>query len=143
MKALKLLVLAAAVAGAIYWWRGRAERIEGAAKSPNGFVSVAEPNNARGNTVIIFAPVNCPSDAAQRADALASELTSRGIPNVRSNSYDYTLTDADSAVQAAKLKRTNEVMNAGVPVVLINGKAKANPTLNEVIAEYSSSRQQR
>jgi hypothetical protein len=109
--------------------------------SPNGFVSVIVPEDARRNTVIIFAPLNCPSDGAQRADALADELTSRGIPNVRSNSYGATVTNP-TADQEAKIQRTQDVMNAGVPAVIINGRAKANPTLDEVIAEYSGSRQQ-
>jgi hypothetical protein len=141
MRALKLLAVVAAVALAIHWWSGRAERVDGAAKSPNGFVSVIMPEGARRNTVIIFAPLNCPSDAAQRAAHLADELTSRGIPNVRSDSYDATVTNP-TADQEANIKRTNDVVNAGVPAVFINGRAKANPTLDEVIAEYSDSRQQ-
>lgn len=27
-------------------------------------------------------------------------------------------------------------MNAGAPVVFVNGKAKSNPSLDEVVAEY-------
>ena len=141
MRALKLLAVVAAVALAIHWWRGRGEGIDGAAKSPNGFVSVTMPERAPSNTVIIFAPLNCPSDAAQRADTLASELTSRGIPNVRSDSYTAKVTNP-TADQEASLQRTHDVVNAGVPAVFINGRAKANPTLKEVIAEYSGSRQQ-
>ena len=141
MRALKVLALVAAVALAIHWWRGRSENIVGAAKSPNGFVSVVMPNGAPRNTAIIFAPLNCPSDAAQRADTLANELTSRGIPNVRSNSYDATVTNP-TANEEANIQRTHDVVNAGVPAVFINGRAKANPTFKEVIAEYSGSRQQ-
>ena len=140
MRALKLLALVAAVALAIHWWRGRGEGI-GGATSPNGFVSVVMPNGAPRNTVIIFAPLNCPSDAAQRADTLANELTSRGIPNVRSNSYDATVTNP-TANEEANIQRTHDVVNASVPAVFINGRAKANPTFKEVIAEYSGSRQQ-
>ena len=141
VRALKLLALVAAVALAIHWWRGRGEGIDGATKSPNGFVSVAMPDGAPRNTAIIFAPLNCPSDAAQRADALANELTSRGIPNVRSDSYEAKVTNP-TADDEANLHRTDDVIKAGVPVVFINGRAKANPTLKEVIAEYSGSRQQ-
>ena len=141
MRALKLLALVVAVALAIHWWRGRAERIDGAAKSANGFVSIAPPDDARRNTVVIFAPLNCPSDAAQRADALAYELNRRGIPYVRSNSYQAQVTNP-TADDEATLRRTEDVMKAGVPVVFVNGKAKANPTLAEVVAEYNGSPQQ-
>ena len=140
MRALKLLALVAAVALAIHWWRGRGEGI-GGATSPNGFVSVVMPNAAPRNTVIIFAPLNCPSDGAQRADALGNELTSRGVPNVRSDSYQAEVTNP-TANDEANLNHTHDVINAGVPVVFINGRGRANPTLKEVIAEYSGSRQQ-
>jgi len=141
VRALKVVALVAAIALAIHWWRGRSENIGGAAKTPNGFVSVIMPEGARRNAVIIFAPLNCPSDAAQRADALADELTSRGIPNVRSNRYDAAVTNP-TADQEANIQRTQDVINGGVPAVFINGRAKANPTLKEVIAEYGGSGQQ-
>src|SRR5919198_4039076 len=92
-----LIKLAVAILGVWFGWHllapklaaYRAESIDGAAKTPNGFVSVIMPEGASKNTVMIFAPLNCPSAGAQRADALASELTGRGIPNVRSDTYRF------------------------------------------------------
>ena len=40
----------------------------------NGFVPVQMPDGAPRDTVLILAPVNCPSDGAKRADALADHL---------------------------------------------------------------------
>lgn len=41
------------------------------------------------------------------------------------------------ASQLKKLRTLNDVMKGGPPVVFINGMAKANPTLDEVITEYN------
>jgi hypothetical protein len=34
------------------------------------------------------------------------------------------------------LVRTNAVLSGEIPIVIINGMAKANPTVDEVVAEY-------
>ncbi len=47
-----------------------------------------------------------------------------------------TILDPDAS-QLKKLRALNDVMKAGPPVVFIKGTAKANPTLDEVIAEYN------
>jgi hypothetical protein len=35
--------------------------------------------------------------------------------------------------------RLNSVMNGELPIVFVNGRGKANPTLEEVIAEFGAS----
>lgn len=47
-----------------------------------------------------------------------------------------TIVDPDAS-QLKKLRALNDVMKGGPPVVFINGMAKANPTLDEVITEYN------
>lgn len=135
MSIVRFLVLIAAIGLAVKWWNGRGPDLASAEKSVNGFVSAAMPDGVGENTVVILAPVNCPSDAAQRADALAAELTRMGIPNVRSSSYAANINDPTPA-QEKSLKLAVEVLNGPIPAVFLNGKAKANPLLSEVVAEY-------
>jgi hypothetical protein len=99
-----------------------------------GFIAVQMPDNVPRDTVGILAPVNCPSLAAQRADALARFLSARGIPNVRTSSYTVArpTPDMKPGLDAAFS------LSDDPPVVLINGRGKANPSAQEVVDEYRS-----
>ena len=104
--------------------------------SANGFVTLPELTGGVSGKVVVFAPENCPSDAAARADAMAQNLAYRNIPSVRSHDVQFSSTDPDPAIAA----RLNAVMNGDLPIVLVNGKGKANPTFEEVLAEYKTAR---
>jgi hypothetical protein len=99
----------------------------------NGFVPVQIPPGTPPDTVIILAALNCPSAAAQRADTMAKRLTEMGIPNTRANHYSASITDRD---QLPLLQRTSVVMGGEIPVVIVNGMAKANPTVDDVASEF-------
>lgn len=131
-----LLLIAVAVLG-YKWWNGEGifNRPDTSQVSANGFVSVIMPAGAADNTVIVFAPPNCPSDAAQRAYYLQRRLSEMGIPAVMSSSYRMEIVNPTREQEAA-LRRTNTVMGGEIPVVLLRGKGKANPTVEEVANEY-------
>lgn len=136
MNLIKFLVVIGLVGYGYNWWNTKtAAESEAKARSPVGFVSAVMPDGARPNTVIILAPADCPSDAAQRADALAARLTQAGIPNARSASYSANLVDATKEQKAA-IQRAIHVINGVVPAVFVNGMAKANPSFDDVVAEY-------
>lgn len=99
------------------------------------FVAVPMPNVISSRGIVIFAPANCPSDAAQRADALAGYLSRRGIAFVRSSAAEF----GDLSSQA-EVDRVMAVMNGPIPVVYVNGRAKANPEAEEVEEEYLRAR---
>ncbi|HBZ98339.1 MAG TPA: hypothetical protein DEO97_02980, partial [Pseudomonas sp.] len=80
-----------------------------------------------------------PSDAARRADELAAGLTRMGIAVQRSSHFS-TETTNPSAEQQAQLQRTVAVLNGGIPAVFFNGMGKANPTLDEVVAQVRAPR---
>ena len=137
---MKLILVLGAIYFGYQWWTGHdvlttfSPRAAVTA-SPNGFLPVAMPDGAMANTVIILAPLNCPSDAAVRADELSRRLTRMGIKNVRSNSYNARVDNA-TPEQRDALKRATDVLNGGIPAVFINGMGKANPTAEEVAGEY-------
>ena len=140
MNFLKFLIVIGLAGYGYNWWsaKGAAES-EAKSRSPSGFVSVVMPDGAPRNTVIILAPQNCPSDAAQRADFLANRLTEAGIPNTRRASYSANLVDATKE-QSEAIQRAVNVMNGEVPAVFVNGMARANPTFDEVLSEYRRTR---
>lgn len=124
------------VGGGVHLWhahqRAVIDRELMASADSNGFVSIVMPPSVPRDTAVILAPLNCPSAQAKQADVMATELTRMGIPVRRSNSYSARITDPS---EMPLLTRTNAVLSGQVPIVIINGMAKANPTVDEVALE--------
>ncbi|HMB56774.1 MAG TPA: hypothetical protein VKM35_06155 [Arenimonas sp.] len=134
MRIARLLVIVVLAGGAWYYSDRELKKMDAEeAVSTQGFAAMTMPDGMSARGVIIFSPKDCPSDAAQRAEALAQSLRSAGIEFSRSDEANFgDLPDADTAA------RIEAVMNGPVPVVFVNGKAKANPSAAEVIAELHS-----
>jgi hypothetical protein len=136
----RFLLLVALAGFAIHWWQQRSEnRLIQAAADAYGFLQLPMPVNSPPHVVLLFAPLNCPGEAARRADTLAATLTKAGIPNIRTSSYvsaQYT----PSEMKSPAFTRLKAVMNGAIPIALINGKGKSNPTVEEIIAEYNFDR---
>ena len=132
MNLIKALLLLAIAGGGYHYWQGRAAKADlAAATTASGFVQVPMPDGMSPHGVVVFAPDNCPSDAAQRAYALVSELGGQGVPVVRASAASF-----DNLPDAATAGRVRAVMQGEIPVVFVNGKAKANPSVHDVLAEY-------
>ena len=133
----KWLLIAVVLGAAPPLWktheRSVAEHSLLAVQDTNGFVPVQTADGTAPDTVVILAALNCPSAAAQRANSMAKQLSERGIPNTRANNYSVAI---HSREQMPLLKQTSLVLNGEIPIVIINGMAKANPTVDEVAAEY-------
>lgn len=140
MRLLKILLLVAAAGLAFQLWQKHQSKQVVAAlsrsASVNGFVPLPAPAGVDPKRVILFAPEYCTSEAARRTDDLARGLADRGIPCARSQTANFEFIDPDPAV----VKSVDVVMNGDVPIVFVGGRAKANPTLAEVIAEYEATR---
>ena len=139
MRSLSALVLALAVicvAPKVWHAHQRAafQREVNSLADGNGFIPVHMPDGAEQGTVLILAPRNCPSAQARRADALAGELTRAGIPNRRTATYFIARA---SRGDQAEIARALDLMRLDrAPVVMIDDRAKANPTTEEVVAEF-------
>jgi hypothetical protein len=142
-----LVVVGVAVAAMVLWdtykpeggLKEMADHVSDSVKpssaASGGFVDIPMPDGMSARGVVIFAPENCPSDAAQRAQRLASLLSSQGIAYRRATAADYSnLASQDEA------NRVMAVMNAPIPIVYVNGRAKSNPEPDEVVAEYRRGR---
>ncbi|MDH4215817.1 MAG: hypothetical protein OEV23_02830 [Gallionella sp.] len=137
----RFLVFLALIGFGVHWWNGRdsASATLAEKSSPSGFVQAAMPDGAPPNTIVILAPLNCPSDGAQRADSLAGQLEGQQIPVLRSSHYSAN-SDGFNPERMAGLNRAVSVLEGEVPAVFVNGMAKSNPTFEEVIAEYQRAR---
>ena len=99
----------------------------------NGFMPIPRGNGVDPKRVIILAAQNCPRAGAQRAQALARKLADRHIPYAMWNQIHFNFSPAD----APKIPALNTVMNGTIPIVLVNGRGQANPSLDQVVAEYN------
>jgi hypothetical protein len=104
------LITALAGTGGVHLWHVHARSVIDrellAAGDSNGFVAVVTTPDSPADTAVILAPLNCPSAQAKRADAMATQLSQMGV------------------------------LGGESPIVIINGMAKANPTVDEVAAEF-------
>ena len=111
--------------------RGQAQ----AGRGDGSFIELPLPDGVSARGVVIFAPENCPSEAAQRARRLASVLSAQNIPYRETSSANYSALSSQEEVS-----RVTAVMNGPIPIVYVDGRAKANPTAEEVVAEYRRGR---
>ncbi|HEX5123029.1 MAG TPA: hypothetical protein VFV97_07265 [Rhodanobacteraceae bacterium] len=134
----RLAVVAVVVLGLGYLvWHRHTANVEAAALAEltdeNGFVALAQPVGIRPDKVFIFAPANCPREAGQRSDALTQSLADRGVAYSRSAHLSYEPMDQ------VMLDRVNAMLAGdNAPIVFVNGRIKANPALEEVVAEYET-----
>ena len=94
------------------------------------------PSGASPNVVLILRPDNCPKEGAQRAEALANELKNRDIPFRLASNVSFSF--PGGAPDPALVTQLNTVMQGEIPVVFVRGRGKANPTPDEVVAEYDA-----
>jgi hypothetical protein len=131
----RLLVVIAIAGYGIHLWNHHSEQQALRALTTSaGFLPVPMPEGSARNTVIVFAPLNCPREGAQRARAMVQKLNDLGIANVLTDHYGAQVFEPNPETEAA-FKRLNIVMTGDIPIVLFNGLGKANPTVEEVVAE--------
>jgi len=85
------------------------------------------PDGQDQTIVYVIAAENCPHEDAQRADRLAAALSEEHIPVQRSHHVGFSAIHDN-----AEAARVNTVMNGELPIVFVHGRAKSNPTLEDV-----------
>ena len=139
MNIIKLLIALAVVGLGYQYWtkhhsKSASELSATLATSQNGFITLPPVDGGNASVVMIVAAENCPEEDARRADFLADQLASNGIPVARAHNVHFSIQNGDASVA----KKVMSVMNGELPIVLVNGRAKSNPRLEEVIAEYKA-----
>lgn len=134
MKNLLLSVLA--FSGAyLLWNQNYEERLVESPQSSSPFVEVVMPSETASSMVYILAPINCPKKGRRRADRLEKELISRGIP-VERRSRILIGPSNSSKYELERYMRSVAVLKGEVPAVFVNGRAKANPSVDEIVDEF-------
>ena len=117
-------------------WQRHAERVEAAELArltdDNGFVELAQPSGADPRKVWIVAAANCPKEGARRADALASDLAERDVVFERRSNVSFSFEANDPVL----FRRIDAMLGGETPIVFVNARIKANPALDDVLAEY-------
>lgn len=140
MNFIKLLVILGIAGAGYHYWKQHHDghsstaAVEAAMTSENGFVAMPSVEGQSTDAVLVVAAENCPHEDAQRADSLAADLSRKGVPVVRTHTINFNLPGPDSAV----VDRINSVMTGSLPIVFVHGRAKPNPTLEEVVDEYQN-----
>lgn len=96
------------------------------------FKTILVPKGLPYNQVIIVAPPNCPSDASKRARKIEEYLKKYKVPYVRTGEINF------GALNREDYNLVRSIMGGQLPIVMINSKAKNNPTIKETILEYRS-----
>ena len=122
-----IVIFAVSVAGYQYW----TSHHSGTASAPGGFVTLPPANGQTPDNVYVVAAQNCPRAAAQRADRLAEALAGKGIPVVRTSNVMFAATRDRSVYD-----QMSAVMTGQLPIVFVRGRAKPNPSLDEVVTEF-------
>ena len=134
MNVVKLVLILAAVALAYQYWSTQQSASGPAVVSANGFVMMPPMADGNPRQVVVFAPEDCPTEKAREADDLAHQLSSRNIPTVRAHNVSFTSSTIDPKIGV----RLDSVMKGELPIVFVNGRGKANPTIDQIIAEYGA-----
>ena len=138
MKFARVLLIVCAVGGAVHYWHKHEATVAlasvMASADENGFIDLPPAQGQSPDNVYVVAAVNCPHEAAQRADRLTKELNDQGIPVVRTNNVGFSGRGLDEAA----VKRLNIIMNGPLPIVFVHGRAKSAATLEDVQAEFRS-----
>ena len=137
MNWIRALIVVGLAGGVYTYWKDHhqatAQVDAGPAVSANGFALLPPVESQHSSTVYVVAAQNCPHAEAQRADRLAEDLSRKGVRVERIQDISFSLSGPpDSTV----MERMNRIMNGPLPVVFVNGRAKSNPSLDEVVAEF-------
>ena len=131
-----LIVIGIAGTAYAYWNHHRDSLTQldaGAAVNERGFATLPPVDGQNSGTVFVVAAQNCPHEDAQRADRLAEDISREGIPVQRVNTVNFSFL---SAPDNSTMERIDQVMTGPLPIVFVAGRAKSNPSLEEVVAEF-------
>lgn len=136
---MKSLILAAVVLSALFYteviplpaWFSRTVPMES-----NGlpFTAVAMPDGAKRDEVLIYTVLNCTKKEARTAERLEREINAAGISARRSNQFRLSVNQGSAQEQAAAQATAALLASSKWPVVFVNGRAKSQPTTQEVLA---------
>ena len=111
--------------------------------SPSGFRDAMVPEGVSPYVVTLFMPVGCPLDAGRRGRALIEKLKAADIPVTATADAHMSVNAQSKAELDAKVAQANALMTGETPIVFYKGRAKNNPSFDDVLAEYRAQKKAR
>jgi hypothetical protein len=109
------------------------------APSRAGFVNAFALNGIDPRVLTVLMPCGCPEDASARGWVLVEKLKAANIPVAASVNVGITLSGMSPDEMQAKMDLMNRVMNGETPIVFYKGRAKNNPSFEDVRLKYQTS----
>lgn len=133
-RTVEIVVLVVLVLTGVYLWSSYfQESADSAGTYKSEFTKVPWINDAAANCVLIIGPADS-SHVGVRTQQLAGRVSSQNIPY----RVVQEITFVDGA-DAELVSGWKEMSRGGLPIVFINGRAKANPTITQVVTEFNNS----
>jgi len=104
-----------------------------------GFVDAFQLDGINPWEMTVLMPCGCPLAAGQRGRALVEKLKAANIPVTASSEARCTVKANSQAELDEKMGLMNRVMNGETPIVFFKGRAKNNPSFEDVLLEYQTS----
>jgi hypothetical protein len=109
------------------------------AASRAGFVDAFRLDGIDPQVMTVLMPCGCPLAAGQRGRALVEKLKAANIPVTASSHAGVTVNGRSREEVQAQIDRMNRVMSGETPIVFYRGRAKNNPSFEDVQLEYQTS----
>jgi hypothetical protein len=104
-----------------------------------GFVDAFHLNGIDPRVMTVLMPCGCPLEAGQRGRALVAKLKAANIPVTASDRAEATVSGRTREDVEAQMELMNRVMGGQTPIVFYRGRAKNNPSFEDVKLEYETS----
>jgi len=105
-----------------------------------GFVDAFQLDGINPMEMTVLMPCGCPLAAGQRGRALVEKLKAANIPVTASAEAHVRVNAHSRAELDAKMDLMNRVMTGETPIVFYKGRAKNNPSFDDVLLEYQTAR---
>jgi hypothetical protein len=106
------------------------------AASQAGFTDAIALDGVDPTVMTVMMPCGCPLEAGRRGQALVDKMKAAGIPVTASSSAHVTLKGNSREDLEAQMALANKIMNGETPIVFYRGRAKNNPSFDDVALEY-------
>jgi hypothetical protein len=108
--------------------------------SQAGFHDAIALDGVDPTVMTVMMPCGCPLEAGRRGQVLVDRLKAAGIPVTASASAHVTLKGNSAEDLQAQMALANKVMEGETPIVFYRGRAKNNPSFDDVALEYRTAR---
>jgi len=104
-----------------------------------GFRNILQIDGVNPLVLTVLMPCGCPLEAGQRGLALVEKIKAANIPVASTSEVRASISGRTREELDAKMEMMNSIMNGETPIVLYKGRAKNNPTFEDVLTEYRTS----